>query len=129
MDNVRKETHVVSVMTTLHKETCAVVTGKKDDLLLLHQIRRPRLTAREKNLQNNEATEMKTLQTKGAKIRARYSNCKIRHGAIGILPYVKTTLLRLDANMASSAIFDMLTQMRSPAKSQRKVVRKDQLLH
>ena len=53
----------------------------------------------------------------------------IRHVALGILPYVKTTSQRLDANLATSVIFDMLMQMRSPAKSQRKVVRKDQLLH
>ena len=39
----------------------------------------------------------------------------------------KLQSLRVDANMAISAIFDMLGQMRSPAKSQRKVVRKDQL--
>ena len=29
MDNVQKETHVVSVMTNLHKDTCAVVRDKK----------------------------------------------------------------------------------------------------
>ena len=32
MDNVRKETHVVSVMTDLHKKTCAMVKDEKDDL-------------------------------------------------------------------------------------------------
>ena len=68
MDNVQKETHVVSVMTDLHKETCAVVTDEKDDRLLPHQIRRPRLTKEEKNLQKQ--AERKALQTKGAKFRA-----------------------------------------------------------
>ena len=47
MDNVRKETHEVSVMTDLYKETCTVVRDEKDDRLLPHQIRRPRLTKEE----------------------------------------------------------------------------------
>ena len=42
MDNVRTETHVVSVMTDKHKETCAVVREEKDDRPLPQQIRRPR---------------------------------------------------------------------------------------
>ena len=41
MDNVPQETHVVSVMTNLYKETCAVGRDKQDDRLLLHQTRRP----------------------------------------------------------------------------------------
>ena len=72
---------------------------------------------------------MKALQTKGAKFRVDTDIVIIRHVAIGILPYVNTTSLRLDANLATSAFFDVLRQMRSPAKSQRKVVRKDQLLY
>ena len=52
MDNVRKETHVVSVMTDWYKETCTVVRDEKNDRPLPHQIRRPRLTAREKILKN-----------------------------------------------------------------------------
>ena len=76
MDNVQKETHVVSVMTNLHKETCAMVRGKKDDRPLPHQVRRPRLTAREKISQKHQVTEMKALQTKGANIPCRYKNCK-----------------------------------------------------
>ena len=70
VDNVQKETHVVSVMTNLNKETCAMVRGKKDDRPLPHQVRRPRLTAREKISQKHQATEMKALQTNGAKFRA-----------------------------------------------------------
>ena len=68
MDNVRKETHVVSVMNG-PLETVAVVRDKKDDRPLPHQIRRPRLTAREKNPQKNQATEMKE------RIPRRYRNC------------------------------------------------------
>ena len=51
-DNVQKETHVVSVMTDLYKETCTVVRDEKDDRLLPHQIRRARLTMVEKILKN-----------------------------------------------------------------------------
>ena len=90
MDNVRKETHVVSVMTDYPLETVAVVRDEKDDCPLPHQIRRPRLTA-------NQATEMKALQTKAAKFRADTEIVIIRHVAIGILPYVKTKCLRLEA--------------------------------
>ena len=50
MDNVPKETHVVSVMTSKPLETVAKVRDEKDDRLLLHQIRRQnRLTPRDKN--------------------------------------------------------------------------------
>ena len=67
---------------------------------------------------------MKALQTRGAKFRAETDIVTIRHVAIGILPWIKTTSLRLDTNLATHAIFDMLRQMRIPAKSQRKVVRR-----
>ena len=67
---------------------------------------------------------MKALQTRGAKFRAETEIVIIRHVAIGILPWIKTTSLRLGTNLATRAIFDMLRQMRSPAKSQRKVVQR-----
>ena len=55
MDNVRKETHVVSVMTDQHKETCAVVRDDKDDRLLPHQIRKAKADEwREKLLKNRQ---------------------------------------------------------------------------
>ena len=76
---------------------------------------------KEKNLQKIQATEMKALQTKGVKFRACTEIVIIRHGAIGILPCVKNYKSE-DANSATSAIFDMLRQMRGPAKSERKVV-------
>ena len=63
MDNVRKETHVVSVMNK-PLETVAGFTDEKDNRPLPHQIRRPRLTAREKNPQQNQTTGMKALWTK-----------------------------------------------------------------
>ena len=103
--------------------------GFTDDRPFPHQIRRPRLTKGETKPQQHQATKRIALQTKGAKFHADTENVKIRHVAIGMLPYVKTTSLRLDANMTTSAIVDMLRLRRSPAKSQGKVVRKDQLLY
>ena len=72
MDSVQKETHVVSVMTDWYKETCTVVRDEKDDRLLPHQIRRPRLTKGEKHPQKHQTAEVKTLQTKRREIPCRY---------------------------------------------------------
>ena len=71
---------------------------------------------------------MKALRTKGANFRDTeiVSN---RHVVIGILPHVKTTSLELKANVATNAFSDMLRRRRSPAISQGKMVRKDQLLY
>ena len=71
---------------------------------------------------------MKALLIKGAKFRADTGIVLIRYVAGGILPYVKSTSLRLDAKLATSAVFDRLRQMRSSAKSQRKVVRWNQFV-
>ena len=128
MDNVGKETHVVSVMKK-PRETVAEVRDEKDSRPLPHRILRPRLTAREKTPQKNQATEMKAFQTRGATFRAETEIVIIRHVNFGILPCVKSTSLGLDANLEEHVSSDMLRQMRSPARSQRKVVRKDQLLH
>ena len=125
MDNVQKEGHVVSVMTNWYKETCTVVRDEEDDRLLLHQTRRPRLTKGEKNPQTQAKKE--ALETKGAKFRAVTKILKTRHVKFGILPYVKTTSLKNDACMEENVSSDTLRLRRSPAKSQRKVVRKDQL--
>ena len=43
-----------------------------------------------------------------------------------IFSYVKTTSLRLDAHLEENVSSDMLRRRRSPARSQRKEVRKDQ---
>ena len=99
------------------RETVAEVRDEKDNRPLPHQIRRPRLTVREKIIQNNRATEMKALQTKRAKFRADTDIVIICHVVLGILPYVKTTSLRLEARLATNAIFDMLRRMRMPAQS------------
>ena len=55
----KRLTHEVSVMTNLYKDTCAVVKDEKDDRLLPHPIRRPRLTKGRKNLKKHQETERK----------------------------------------------------------------------
>ena len=62
---------------------------------------------------------MKALQTKEAKFRADTEIVIVRHVAIGILPCDKTTSLRLDANLATSAIFDTLRQIEPSKKSKK----------
>ena len=66
MDNVRKETHAVSVMME-HLETDAI-RDKKDNRPSLHRKRRRRLTAR--NHQLVQASEVKVLLEKEAELRA-----------------------------------------------------------
>ena len=127
-DNVPKEAHVVSVMTSKPLETVALVRDEKDDRLLPHPIRRQRLTARDKKTQRNHATKRKALQTKGAKFHADSNFVTTRHVSFGILQCVRITSLKKDVKLSTNAISDMLRQKgSSPAKGQRKVVRKDQL--
>ena len=52
---------------------------------------------------------------------------RVRHVSFGTLPCVSITNLIKDVYMATNAISDMLRLMKRPARSQRKVVRKDQL--
>ena len=73
MDNFQKETHVVSVMTNLHKETCAGVRDKKDDRLLPHQFRRPRLTNGRKLIKNSRE---ESSSDKRREIPCRFKFCK-----------------------------------------------------
>ena len=51
-----------------------------------------------------------------------------RRVIFGIFPCVKITSLKKVVFLAINAIFDMLRRRRSPARSRRKVVQKDQLL-
>ena len=116
MDNVPKETHVVSVMTSRPLETVARDRDEKDDRLLLHQIQRQnRLTARDKKSSQGSGSKQENSSDK-SEIPCRFNSAKIRH-----------TSLKKDVYMATNAISDMLRQKESLAKSQRKVVRKDQL--
>ena len=76
---------------------------------------------------NTSGNREENSSDKRSKIPRRFKKCQTHHVEIGILPCVKTTSLRLDANLEESVSSDMLRLMRSPAKSQRKVVRNDQL--
>ena len=102
---------------------------KKDDRLLLHPIRRQNsLTAMGKNPDRDQAVNRKALWTR-AKFHVDSNSFKNRHVNFGIFPCVWITGLNPDAHMATNADFDMSRQRKRPAKSQRKVVRKDQLHH
>ena len=118
MDNVQKETRVVSVMTLYSLlETVALVRDEKDDRLLPHPMRRQRLMARDKNPQRNQATKRKALHIKGAKFRAvKFFFFKKRHVNFGILPYVRITSLEKDVYMATNAIFDMFEAEGKPSR-------------
>ena len=129
MDNVRKETHVVSVMN-LQLETVVGFTDEKDNRPLPNQIRRARLTAREKNHQIIQATEMKALQTKRGKIPRRYRNCdnpscscwqSSRMSKLQVWDWVQVW-----QQVQFSTCWG---RWEAQQKGQRKVVRKDQLLY
>ena len=62
MDNVPKETHVVSVMTHETLKTEDKVRDEKGDRLLLHPIRRQnRLTARDKKSSQGSGSKQEEL--------------------------------------------------------------------
>ena len=61
MDNVRKEIHAVSAMSQ-RLATDARLIKQKDDRRLPQQIRRPRLTERERYPQKVQATEENALR-------------------------------------------------------------------
>ena len=100
MDNVPKETHVVSPMI-LHLGTDARIRKEKDNRPLLHQIQRQRLTG--KNPSTDQAAEVRALGQEGADSRADKKIVKTRHVITGILPYVRVTSQKQDAVMATSA--------------------------
>ena len=99
---------------------------EKDDRHLPHQIGRPELTKWEETPPKHQATERKALQTQGAKFRLVTQIARTRHVNFGTLSCLNC--LRPDANMEEHVSSDMLRLRRSPAKSQRKLVRKDQFL-
>ena len=70
LDNVRKETHVVSVM--IQRLETDAIRDKKDNRLLLHQKRRHRLT--ERSHQKVHTSEGKVLLEQEAELRAESSS-------------------------------------------------------
>ena len=96
MDNVQKETLVVSVMNHEPLETKAErARDEKDDRLLPHLIRgQIRLTARDKKSQRDLAIKRKAPSTKGVHFHADTDSVQIRHVSSGILPCVRTKGLK-----------------------------------
>ena len=112
---------------TLAVSATEVIVDRKYNRALLLQMRSHRLT--EENLERL-VPEEKALLEENAESRAKKSsNESVRtlRVIIGTLPYVKITSLRLDAFMAMIAVSDTLRRRKRPARSQRKVVRKEQL--
>ena len=126
INDVPEETYVVSTMT-LYLETDTRLRDEKDSRPLPHPIQGQRETGKKPS--KDHGAEDGPLGEERTDYLAVTKIVKNRHVIIGILPYVKITILKQDALMARSAVFDMLRQKRSPAKSQRRMVRKDQLLY
>ena len=74
--NVHKETHIVSVMTYSCEETCKVVRDQKDDRLLPHHIRRPRLTKEGEKSRKTSGNREESSSDKRSKIPCREKNLK-----------------------------------------------------
>ena len=116
---VRKETHAAPAMGK-YKETGTMNSGQKNNHLLLRPKRRHRLTRKFRQ------AEEQALRN-GTDSHADFErNAVFRHVMIGILPCVIITSLKQDANMVAIANTDTLMLRRSPARSRRKVVLKDQ---
>ena len=125
LDNVLKETHVVSIMRYQLLATGANLVDNKNDRPLSHQIRRQPKTERENP--NHLNKRIKALFEKRAESHVGGKIVPIRRIVTGILPYVKTTFQKQDADAAKIVIADMLSWRRSPTRSRRKEVRKDHL--
>ena len=100
MDNVPKETHVVSPMI-LHLGTDARIRKEKDNRPLLHLIQRQRLTG--KNPSTDQVAEVRAFGQKGADSRAEIKIVISSHVLAGSLPNVRVTSQKQDAVMATSA--------------------------
>ena len=75
MDNVQKETHVVSVLGQ-RLATDARLREQKDDRYLPHQIRRPRLTAREEKSSNTSGNREEGSSDKEERHPCRFKKCE-----------------------------------------------------
>ena len=118
LDNVLKETHVVSAMI-MHLGTDVRIIGQKG------QSSSPAPNAK---LQNDGKIPSKSSSSRGASPakRGRFradigESVRTRHVVIGTLPCVIITSLKQDA------MSGMSRRRRSAARSRRKVVRKDQV--
>ena len=114
MDNVRKETHAVSVMNQ-PLETVAELRRKG-------QTSSPAPNSKVKTDGEGEKPSKETgnrdenSSDKRSTFPCRYRNCNNPSCIYWHPPVCQTSSLRLDVNSATSAVFDTLRQMRSPAK-------------
>ena len=76
---------------------------------------------------HQEAVVFKEGKIKGRADTTSNEIVRIRHVIIGILPFVKITILKRDANSAESAYSGTLRLTVSPTKAEEKVVEKDLL--
>ena len=103
MDNVRKETHVLSGHEKLASGDSERREGRSS-FPASHSKAQGRRRGR--NIRKKHQTaKRKALQTKGAKFHADTGIAKKRHVNVGILPCVKITSLKSDAYMEENAIF------------------------
>ena len=82
---------------------------------------------REKSSNKFLATMRTSLQTKGENFHSDVKFLKTHQEKFGIVPCVKTMSLSPDVYVEENVSSDMLRLMIGPVKSQKKVVRKDQL--
>ena len=117
MDNVPKETHVVSVMTSKTLETEAKARDEEDDRLLLHPNRmQNRLTARDKP-HKDQAVNKKTHWMK-VKFHADSDSVKIRHISSGTFLCVWNKSGTWCVH-GDKCISDILRQGESPTRSRK----------
>ena len=103
MDNLPKETHAVSVMTQWPPAAVA-----KSETMRTIVFSRAKFEGKdgegEKNPQKKSGNKEEGSADKRSEIPCRYKTCKNRHVNFGILPCVKSTSLRTDANMDRSVL-------------------------
>ena len=112
LDNVQKETHVVSVMMHSLLETLANLRGEKDDRLSPAPNSKANIDRRRKFSLPSDRKDESSVDPR-SKIRYRGETAPIRHVVTGILPCARTAELKLDANIATNAILETLSLKRA----------------
>ena len=116
LDNVLKETRVVSIIELELLVTGANFLNKKSGRPRLHQIRRQPQTEWENHL----TKRMANLLTSGIKSHVNGEIVPIRRGVTGILPSVRTTFHKQDADMAKHVCFRHVELAEKPNKKSKK---------
>ena len=122
-----KETHVVSIMNQ-PLETVAEFTDEMDNCPRPHQIRRPRLTEREKNPQRFRQHGWKLFRQQG-KISCRYSNCNNPSCNYWHPPVCQNCKSQTGCNYGNKCYCRHVEAGEKPSKKSKKGGAKDQLLN